>query len=211
MTGARFDRIAEVIGAVARQALADRGAHRIALLDDGGPEADLAATILSHALGDDAVVRVTVDDAEVESVLHLAADVGRDALRREMRLLKARLVPGALAADPANKTALLLGTIPPVPLLPLGDLWASDVAALAGGWSAPVPVIEIAERAGGVEALDDALRSRVDRREPRGLDALPSAAADAVRSALAGGRAARMHPVLVPKIGFRTLGVDLFD
>ncbi|HEU4559850.1 MAG TPA: hypothetical protein VFS20_18505, partial [Longimicrobium sp.] len=134
------------------------------------------------------------------------------ALRHEIRRLRARLTPGALAAHPANKTALLLNaTLPPEPLLPLGDLWASEVAELAGGWSAPGTVTRIAGQAGGIEALDDALRAYVDRRDPAGLDALPTEAADAVRRVLAAGRGARMHPVIVPKVGTRTLGVDLFD
>ncbi|HEU4562565.1 MAG TPA: hypothetical protein VFS20_32345, partial [Longimicrobium sp.] len=65
MTEARFGRIAEIVGAVARQALRDRGATRIALLDDGGPEADLAARILTQALGAEGVIRVTASGAEV--------------------------------------------------------------------------------------------------------------------------------------------------
>ena len=212
MTEARFGRIAEIVGAVARQALQDRSATRIALLDDGGPEADLAARILAHTLGGEGVIRVTASEAEVESVLHLVPEVMPEALRHEIRRLRARSIPRALAAHPGNKTALLLNAkLPPEPLLPLGDLWASEVAELAGGWSAPEPVRRIAEMSSGIEALDDALRAYVDRRDPAGLDTLPADAADAVRRALAAGRAARMHPVLVPKVGTRTLGVDLFD
>lgn len=212
MTEARFGRIAEIVGAVARQALHDRGATRIALLDDGGPEADLAARMLARALGEEGVIRVTASEAEVESVLHLAPEATPETLRHEIRRLRARSTPGALAAHPGNKTALLLNArLPPEPLLPLGDLWASEVAELAGGWSAPGPVLRIAELAGGIQGLDDALRAYVDRRDPAGLDSIPSAAADAVRQALAAGRAARMHPILVPKVGTRTLGVDLFD
>lgn len=212
MSGARYTRVAEIVGAVARQALRDRGAERIALLDDGGPEADLAARILAGALGEDGVARVTAGEAEVESVLHLSPGAAAETLRHEIRRLRARLTPGALPAHPGNKTALLLNArLPPEPLLPLGDLWASEVAELAGDWSAPPAVRRIAQRAGGVQALDDALRGYVDRRDPRGLDRLPADAADAVRSALAAGRAGRMHPVIVPKVGARTLGVDLFD
>jgi len=212
MSDARYARIAGIVGAVARQALRDRGAGRIALLDDGGPEADLAARMLADALGADAVVRVGASEAEVESVLHLSPGAEPGALRREIRRLKARLVAGALAANPANKTALLLdGALPPEPLLPLGDLWASEVAQLGGGWSAPPEVARIAEDAGGIGALDDALRARVDRRDPRGLDRLPPAAADAAGRALAAGRAWRTHPAVVPKLGARTIGADLYE
>lgn len=212
MTDVRYTRIAEIVAAVARQALTDRGAERIALLDDGGPEADLAARILAEALGEEAVVRVTTSEAEVESVLHLSPGSAAEPLRHEIRRLRARLTPGALPAHPANKTALLLNArLPPEPLLPLGDLWASEVAELAGDWSAPPGARRIVEQAGGIQVLDDALRAYVDRRDPRGLDGLPSETADAVRRALAAGRAGRMYPVIVPKVGARTLGVDLFD
>ena len=212
MTDARWSRIAAIVGAVARQALADRGATRIALLDDGGPEAELAARFLAARLGDDAVLRITVPRAELEPVLHLAPEVSGERLAEEMRRMKARLAPGVLAANPANKTALLLGgALPPEPLLPLGDLWASEVAALGGAWSARAEVRATADAAGGIEALDAALRELVDSRDPAVLDALPGKAADAVRRALAAGRASRLHPRVVPKIGARTLGVDLFD
>jgi hypothetical protein len=212
MTEARFGRIALVVGAVARQALRDRGKRQVALLDDGGPEGDLAARFLAQTLGAEGLIRVTASDGEVESVLHLSPHTEPETLRHEIRRLRARLTPGALAAHPANKTALLLNAnLPPEPLLPLGDLWASEVAELAGGWSAPGAVQRIAEQAGGIHALDDALRAYVDGRDPAGLGALPADVADAVRRALAAGRAARMHPVIVPKVGTRTLGVDLFD
>ncbi|HSU13426.1 hypothetical protein [Longimicrobium sp.] len=212
MTDLREPRIAAIAGAVARQALADRGASRIALLDDGGPEAELAARMLVSTLGADAVLRITVADGEMESVLHLAPEVSREQWAEEMRRMRARLAVDAIAAHPANKTALLLGgELPPEPLLPLGDLWASEVAALAGRWSAPEPVRRIAEAAGGIEALDAALRGSIDTRDPAALDALSSDAASAVRRALAAGRPSRLHPRIVPKIGARTLGVDLFD
>jgi hypothetical protein len=212
MSDVRFARIAEIVGAVARQALIDRGAERIALLDDGGPEADLAARILARTLGHDGAIRITASEANVESVLHLSPGAAPEAVRHEIRRMKARLTPGVLAAHPGNKTALLLNArLPPEPLLLLGDLWASEVAELAGGWSAPPPVTRIAEQAGGIAMLDDALRAYVDRRDPRGLGALPPEAADAVRRALNAGRPGRMHPFIIPKIGSRTLGVDLFD
>jgi hypothetical protein len=212
MTDPREARLAAIVGAVAQQALADRGATRIALLDDGGPEAELAARLLAAALGAGAGVRVTAREGEMESVLHLAPELSPARAREEVRRLKARLLADAVAAHPANKTALLLGgELPPEPFLPLGDLWASEVAALAGNWSAPDAVRRIAEQAGGIEALDGALRAHVDGRNPAALDALPREAAKAVRRALAAGRPSRLHLRIVPKVGTRTLGVDLFD
>lgn len=205
-------RLAEVIGAVARQALRDRRATRVALLDDGSPEAALAARLLSHSLGD-SLVRVGAEATDVDPVLQFApAGASRDEVRQELRRLRARLLPGALPADPGNKTALLLGgALPPEPLLPLGDLYASQVLALAGGWSAPPAVLALAERAGGIERLDAALRARYDERDAAGLDSLsPDVRAD-VADAAASGRAARVTIRVVPKIGHRTIGLDLLE
>ena len=211
MSEARAPRITEIVGAVVGQALADRGATRVALLDDGGPEAELAARMLGDVLGADRVVRVTAEAAEVESVLHLSPGLSPDRAREEARRLKARTMVDAVAANPANKTALLLGgELPPEPLLPLGDLWASEVAQLAGG-SATAEVRRIAELAGGVEALDSELRAWTEGRDAEAFDRLSAGAAKAVRSALNAGRASRLHPRIVPKIGTRTLGADLFE
>lgn len=212
MTHAAEGRIAEIVGAVARQALADRGASRIALLDDGGPEAELAARLLGRALGQGAIVRVTADGGDVEPFLPHPHAVPRWRVDDEVRRLRARLMDGILAAHPANKTALLLGgALPPEPLLPLGDLWATDVLALAGGWSAPPEVAALAKAAGGIEALDTALRRRVDGRDPRGVDGLPREAAERVRALLAAGSAWRRTPRIVPKLAGRTIGIDLLE
>jgi hypothetical protein len=212
MTHPAEGRIAEIVGAVARQALADRGMRRIALLDDGGPEAALAARLLARTLGDAAVVRVTTDGAGVEPFLPHPGAVPRWRVEEEVRRLRARLMDGTLAAHPASKTALLLrGELPPEPLLPLGDLWASDVVALTGGWSAPPEAAALAEAAGGIGALDAALRGVIDGRDASALDRLPREAAQGVRAQLAAGRASRRNPRIVPKLGGRTLCIDLME
>lgn len=212
MTPGREARLAELVSAVARQALADRGVRRVALVDDGTPEAALAARLLAP-LGEGAVARLRAEGAEVEPLLHSLAPIhGEARVAREVAGLRARLEPGVLPAAPENKTALLLGGgLPPEPFLPLGDLWAGEVAELAGGWSAPAEVRSLAEAAGGVGPLDAALRGVVDRRDPAALEALPEAVREKVRRLLARGRADRLFPRLVPKLGHRTLGVDLFE
>lgn len=209
---ARWMRVAEIVGAVARQALADRGLDRIALLDDGGAQASLAAGLLIHALGEGVILRVADVPGDVEPLLPSLPHVPPDRARAELRRLRARLMDGALPADPACKTGLLLaGDLPPEPLLPLGDLWATDVIALGGEWTVPADIAGLVDAAGGIDALDAALRRVVDGRDPGGLTALPDAVAGDVRRRLAAGAASRRNPRLVPKLGGRTLGVDLFE
>jgi hypothetical protein len=213
MTGAarNANRVADVIGAVARQALADRGRSRIALLDDGGPEAMLAASILRAELGEDAVISIDTADVDPGPLLRgWTADTRR--VDEEVRRMRARLKDDALAAHPANKTALLLGgELPPEPLLPLGDLWATDVLALGGGWSASPEIEALARDAGGIETVDGALRRLVDGRDAAALDTLPAAIAERVRTMLAAGSASRRYPHVVPKLGARTLFADLYE
>jgi hypothetical protein len=209
----REARIGEVVAAVVAQALADRGATRVALLDDGSPEATLAARLLEGRLTPGALVRVASPPPALEPVLHRSGTkAGGEELLHELRRLHSRLLPDAVAASATSKTALLLGgELPPEPLLPLGDLFASEVRSLAGGWSAPAGVRALAEEAGGIERLDAALRARLDGRDPDGLLLLPAPLRARVEALLARGRAARAHPRIVPKLGVRTLCVDLFE
>jgi hypothetical protein len=211
--GPRAARIGEIVCAVARQCMADRGARLVALLDDASPEAELAALMLERALGAEAVLRVTLEDSELEPLLHLAGP-GSPAARvqDEARRMKARLVDGAVTAHPANRTELLLGPhLPPETLLPLGDLYASEVAELAGGWSASPEVRALAAAAGGIEPLDAALRRWLEARDPNGLDELPVEVAKRVQRHFRAGRAARLAPRVIPKMGTRTIGVDLLE
>jgi hypothetical protein len=204
--------IAEIVGAVARQALRDWRKQRIAVLDDGSPAADWCVATLARELGANSVARVTDDASQMESVLRLLGPVAdREQLREDWRRLRARVLPDTLLAAPHNKTALLLGgPLPAEPLLPLGDLYASEVAALCGGWSAPREVASLAEAVGGIEVLDAALQRRIDGRDPAGLAPLGNFAARVERE-LERGRASRLAPRVVPKIGIRTIGVDLFE
>ena len=212
MSDARWGRVAEIVGAVARQALADRGLSRIALLDDGSEQADLAARLLAHGLGGAAVERVAVTPAEVEPLLPAWPGVPRQRVEDELRRLRARLTD-ALTAHPASKTELMMGgALPPEPLLPLGDLWATDVLALGAAWSGSAELRSLVDEAGGIETLDGALRRLVDRRDSIGWDeGLPPSVRERVRRAVRGGAAWRRAPFIVPKLGSRTLGTDLFE
>lgn len=211
MSRARWERMATIIGAVAKQALADRGLSRVALLDDGSDQAALAASLLQHVLDVRGVERVTVAVDEVESLLPFHPGASREGMAAELRRLRARM-GGALPAHPASKTELVLGgELPPEPLLPLGDLWATDVVELGAAWSAPDEVRQLAKAAGGIEKLDAALRALVDRRDPAGLDDLPLTARVDVARRVAAGAASRRYPRIVPKVGSRTIGTDYFE
>ncbi|MGH7555918.1 MAG: hypothetical protein ACREMQ_23190, partial [Longimicrobiales bacterium] len=88
----------------------------------------------------------------------------------------------------------------------------SQVGELAGAWSAPQHVLALAESAGGIDALDRTLEEMIDRRSApeRAAPALPVAARDRLLGSLDAGRFHRRRMGLVPKLGARTLGIDLF-
>lgn len=220
MSAAAGARVAAVVGGVVRQAVEDAGASGVVLLDDGSAEARLAAEWCRAALGPERLFPVPPPSTGVVEALLAAVrgvvGVAPEAAAAEVHRLVGRLVAlerRALLAHPANKTALLLGAaVPPEPLLPLGDLYASEVERLTGSWSAPPEVAALADLAGGIARLDAALLEHVDRRSPVGsaLAALPERARAAVRDALEAGRFARRRIGLVPKLTTRTLGVDYF-
>ncbi|HET7276122.1 MAG TPA: hypothetical protein VFI91_13215 [Longimicrobiaceae bacterium] len=205
-------RLGDVVAAVVQQAMRDYGVSRIALLDDDSPEAELLARILHERLAPGSVVRIT-DAADLDPVLHaLGADLSQGEVRTEARRLRARLIADSIAASPGNKTALLLGgPLPPEPLLPFGDLYASDVEQLTGGWSAPPSVRALAQQAGGIGPLDEALREWAEGRNPEWGSELSDQLRTSIASALAAGRASRITHHVVPKLGSRTLAVDLYD
>jgi hypothetical protein len=178
-------RVAATVMAVVRRALADAGAGAIRVQHADTPAGRLLLGWLADASVD--ADPATADDGAV-----------------------ARL----LLAHPADKTCLLLGGAPPdAALLPLGDLWGSQVQALADGWDAPEPVRALAEQSGGIAALDAALSRWIDERADaaESLAALPAGAGAAVLEAFEAGRLHRRRAGLVPKLGGRTVGIDLFD
>lgn len=225
----RRERLDRIVVGVLRQALADAGAGALILLDDGSPEALLARDWCTEAAGQAflAVGREALGAGEMRAMLEArpgwrqqggGPSLDLEALAAEGRRLDARLraaaTPGgALLANPLNKTTLLLAASgPPEPLLPLGDLYATDVRELAGDFSLPAPVRALADEVGGIDALDTLLRAYFDERRPlpEALAPVPEGARAHVRAALAAARFARRHVGLVPKLGPRTPGIDLF-
>ena len=201
LDAAAFGRVArvvtEIVGAAARDARRDR----LVILDGGTPEAQLLARCLSEGRIELPVERITSAAGEGESV---------EALRA-----RARCAAGAsaLLLNPVNKTvAVLWPETIAEPVLPLADLYASQVVALAEGWSAPEDARDLIRRAGGVGPVDAFLTEHLDRRVPieRAIRLIPDgAAALELRERLAAGWWWRRRLGLVPKLGGRTLGLDL--
>jgi hypothetical protein len=193
-------RVSLVIGRVVEEAIRSAGCKAVVILDDGSPEAKLLSAWCRRSLGDGRVWLAQEPDSADEESLRLTARV----LAREQN---------ALPAHPANKTALLLGRqTPPEPLLPLGDLYATQIAALTGGWSAPAEVVAMADQAGGIDALDNALRAMFEGRKPAQhvLADLPEPARGPFLEAVQRGRFWRERAGLIPKLSTRTIGIDLF-
>ncbi len=220
--GPREARIAAVVGGVLRQALTDAGASRLVLVDADSPEGGLLRGWAADALGDECLI--VVGDQEpggplVAALARAATNAGEPApeavARVEARRAVARILAAyrsGLCADASNKTALLLADdIPPEPLLPLGDLYASQVRQLCGAWNGPAPVRRLADQSGGIELLDRALIRWIDGRESpdRALEGLPDAARREVVERVRAGRSGRRRAGLVPKLGPRTIGIDL--
>jgi hypothetical protein len=205
------ERIARVVAGVVQQAVEDAGAAGVVVLEPDSPEGRLAVAWSVRLLGADRVWRIDPDGAS-------GNDVGgspdrREEFRRGVARVLARDRNGLLM-HPANKTALLLDPFPPPePLLPLGDLYATHVARLSdGAWTGSDGLHELADAAGGIETLDAALAAIVEGRAPaaRALGHLPEAVRRGILQRWEAGRFWRRRPGLVPKLGARTLGIDLF-
>jgi hypothetical protein len=193
-----------IVCGVAEQALRDAAATGIVVLDDWTPEGELLYEWLVAGLGEERIWR----EASLASNVH-----GVDGPGNQPGAWRIAVERSALLAHPATKTALLLGgRLPFADLFPLGDLYATQVVALARGWTVPVAAAGLVNEA-GAEAVDEALHRMIEGREPAaaacsGLD--EGAATELIRL-YARGRHYRLRPRLVPKLTGRTLGMDLFD
>jgi hypothetical protein len=104
-----------------------------------------------------------------------------------------------LRLHPANKTAVLLGDVPDADVLPFGDLYASQLAELTG----------VGEQS---DAVEKALRQFYDQRadwESAVAHLAPDVRAH-LRDTLETSRFRRTRAGLVPKLGPRTIGIDLW-
>jgi hypothetical protein len=110
----------------------------------------------------------------------------------------------------ATKTQLLLDYRPAYPsILPLGDLYASQILELAGGCTLPAGLVGMA--AEEIYAVDSALRAYFEdgRSADEAFRELEPGRAQRIRHMLQESSRA-WHPVpLIPKLGNATLGLDL--
>ena len=160
------------------------------------------------------VIRQACVDAGAARLL--VAGSGRDAaLARsicEQAVGRERMGEGGLVVDPASKTALLLGECPNADVLLFGDLYYSQVVDLAGSVLLPPAVAQLAEACGGPDHLDRALHRFYDERAEWTAAAgeLPVTARNLLEAALERARFRRARLGMVPKLGDRTLGIDLY-
>lgn len=121
--------------------------------------------------------------------------------------------PGLLTARALNKTALLLTAgRPHEVLLPVGDLYATQLRQLTGECFLPEDAQALVQAAGGLDSADRVLQRWLDERHPPeiALLELPETARGPFLEAVRRGRFWRERCGLVPKLSARTIGIDLF-
>jgi hypothetical protein len=153
----------------------------------------------------DGVVRQALLDSGARAAHMIDANPKQAALVRKWCAVEfsGDVADDTLLLSSANKTELMLSTARPrADVYPLGDLYATDVAGFAGGFELSDEVGAMVTRFGGIVALDGALRAFLEER--RGT------AQAELEQWLARARFVRQQIGVVPKLGARTLGIDLF-
>jgi hypothetical protein len=118
------------------------------------------------------------------------------------------LAQGLLPVGTTNKTALLLEDAPlPARVLPLGDVWASDVEAWSG--RATLPTVLLGSARAEVAAVEEALRNYLQEgMAPEAAFAPLGTLGPRVRAALDAAER-RRRGLVVPKLEPWTAGIDL--
>jgi len=210
------DRIAHVVVGVVADAIREAHAHGVVSASAPRPETALlerwfAAAAITVKLPHADVVRAVADSLEAIEGGDPSETVARskeEACRAAARIIAHR--EGLIPISAANKTELIWAEhLPPEPLLPLGDLYASQIHALAGACTAPPPLTDI--EPARLKAVDKAIAQVVDGgvRPDTAFAELPSELRDAAHSALRRSVWKGTLPPIVPKLGRRTLGLDL--
>ncbi len=210
------DRISRVVVAVVAEAIREAGAHGVVVASSPRPETALLERWFAAA-----AITVRTPDAEVVRAVAapLEASLGGDAAtsgagsNEEARRAAARVIAdreGLIPVSAANKTELIWADrLPPEPLLPLGDLYASQIHALAGACTTPTPLVGL--EPDRLRAVDEAIAHVVEDgvRPDVAFAELPSELRDAAFSAIHRSAWTRARPPVVPKLSRRTLGMDL--
>jgi hypothetical protein len=118
----------------------------------------------------------------------------------------------ALTVSAATKTALLVaGVDQPVDVTPLGDLYLTEAARFHRAIRPTGSAAEFAKGAGSIEILDECLRRLLDeRRDPEAAFAAAPHLREPVLLRMQHTRFRRARSGIIPKIGPRTIGIDLF-
>jgi hypothetical protein len=210
----------KIITGVVREALRSSGRSGV-VLSGGGPEETLLGEWLEEAKIPFVIPRKS-DTGQTKgllnSICHQAGRAGVLAERGSELAAEASglagwanaWAEGLLLLGTSNKTCLLLSPTQPIqPVLPLGDLYASQVVELAGGSTFP-PCLQNASHE-ELRAVDRALEAYYERgfREEAAFEGLDSGLRRSTLAALANARRGWHPKPLIPKLGEATLGLDL--
>lgn len=208
------ERIRAVVVGVAREALRESGARALILASPP----DLESRLLARWLETGDLELVEPEEALVRSLAEpLRRAASEDARKRapvEARRAAARLraqEDGLLPVAAVNRTALLLSpTPPPEPFLPLGDVPASAVLALAGECTLPASFQALTRDGELLRAVERLLEDlRRDGDVEGSAEAVSPDLRRRLKASVTAGSWWRRVPPLVPKLGPGTWGIDL--
>ena len=157
------------------------------------------------------VVRQAMRDADARGLRLLEAESDASRLIRRWCDVPVAASAPSLSFSALNKTELLLaGVDERADLYPVGDLYASELAEFVKLQPGNV-VARLAEQAGGLLALDVLLRRLLDERsDAEAAFATAPQLRDPLLARLRVTRFRRGQLGIIPKLGARTIGIDLF-
>ena len=219
LTPSNAHRFSTIITGVIREALRYSGRSAVMVVG-GGPE----EALLESWLGDAHIPFQPAPRKVMERMLPILKDLEDEesqppgtstdpALTQRASELAGQAVASArdlLLLGTANKTSLLLSFSTSVqPVLPLGDLYASQIQEMSGDCTVPGALRGISAKE--LSAVDSALRAYFEGGLPpeTAFGELEPERSQQVREMLEESRR-RWHPLpLIPKLGDATLGMDL--